>query len=526
MERKMFDTPVLPRLETILAEVKSGDMVIPEFQRPFVWDDERRINLFDSIVAGMPIGSLLVWRTKQRDLRTYEHVGGIHLETRKAGDKLTYLIDGHQRISTLFGALYPGNRDTSANEEDWTVYYELGANDRPAFRLPPRRGTVQENWLPLHHLLDGDKLFEFTSSLRQKGKRDWAKEAERLANVFRDYIIPIVPLVTEELDVVTDAFVRINSQGKPMNEAHMLRALTHLGKLDTDKHFAEVRAHLEPVGWSEINPQVFVNILKAQFDLDVYKSGVREVHEKLKEDPAPLKGLADALIEAVGFLEFVGVCGPAALPYSYQLVTLAVVATRFRGQLDTAMFRDHLKHWFWVTTYGELYSGSTGTQIRAWIDLVADAFQGNQRQLGHWVAEPTVLERIRMSNVRTRAFLLFLAQLPQNEDARMRRQYALGTSSSKPVLPLFTSRDPSSPANCIIANAAEARGLRTAIKKNAVTAEMADEFGIPREAIERLPDEAAFLGVRDRWLYRMEEEFIRANLGLRIIRAEDQSEQK
>src|SRR4051812_2956193 len=117
MERKMFDTPVLPRLETILAEVKSGDLIIPEFQRPFVWNDERRLNLLDSIVEGMPIGSLLVWRTNRRDLRTYERVGGVRLDgPRKGDEKLNYLIDGHQRISTLFGALYSGDREPSDSD--------------------------------------------------------------------------------------------------------------------------------------------------------------------------------------------------------------------------------------------------------------------------------------------------------------------------------------------------------------------------------------------------------------------------
>src|SRR5437660_1177198 len=99
MERRMFDTPVLPRLATILAEVKSGDLVIPEFQRSFVWDDDRRLSLLDSIAQGMPIGSLLVWRTNRRDLRTYDEIGGVKLAgSRQGGEKVNYLIDGHQRI--------------------------------------------------------------------------------------------------------------------------------------------------------------------------------------------------------------------------------------------------------------------------------------------------------------------------------------------------------------------------------------------------------------------------------------------
>jgi len=510
MERKMFDTPVLPRLETILAEVKSGDIVIPDFQRPFVWNNEQRINLLDSIVAGMPIGSLLVWRTNNRDLRIYEQVGGIRLGPCKDGEKRTYLIDGHQRISTLLGALYSGEREElSDQDEDWTVYYELGTKARPAFRLRPRRGAIPEHWLPLHQLLDGDKLYDFTQPLRAKGMRDLAKEAERLANVFRDYIIPIVPLVTEELDVVTDAFVRINSQGKSMSEAHMLRALTHRGTLDTDVHFATVRERLEPLGWGDIDPQVLVNILKAQLNLDVYKSGVREIHDELKKDSAPLEGLADVLIEAVEFLETVGVRGPAALPYSYQLVTLAALAARFPKRLSTPAIRERLTHWFWQSTYSEYYSGSTGTQIRGIIESLAHDIEKNE-----WAPAPiwerTELESLRMSSVRTRAFLLFLAQLPTHEEARKRRQDWLGSGDSKTVRGLVPSYRPSYHANCAITSPSELRALRMAIKNNTITPEMADEFGLPREAIELLPDEEEFLMARARWLNKQEREFIRS----------------
>jgi len=83
--------------------------------------------------------------------------------------------------------------------------------------------------------------------------------------------------VTEELDIVTDAFVRINSQGKGMSEAHMLRALTHLQAIDTERHFEKVRARLEPHGWAGLDDQVLVNILKAMLGLDVYAAGVRGV---------------------------------------------------------------------------------------------------------------------------------------------------------------------------------------------------------------------------------------------------------
>ena len=44
IERTSFDTPTLPTLRTIIAELQSGVILIPEFQRPSVWNDEQRQN--------------------------------------------------------------------------------------------------------------------------------------------------------------------------------------------------------------------------------------------------------------------------------------------------------------------------------------------------------------------------------------------------------------------------------------------------------------------------------------------------
>lgn len=517
MDRKMFDTPVLPRLETILAEVKSGDLVVPHFQRPFVWEDDRRLSLLDSIVAGMPIGSLLVWRTNNRELRTYPKIGGIRLtEPGSKTEKINYLIDGHQRVSTLFGALYSGEREAlGENDVRWPLYYELGASERPAFQVPPRRKVIPPHWLPLNILLDGDKLFDFTQRLRQAGQRHLAKEAERLANVFRDYIIPIVPLVTEELNVVTDAFVRINSQGKGMSEAHMLRALTFLGAIDTDRHFKQVRARLMPLGWGELDDQVLVNVLKAQLNLDVYASEVRGVRDKLERDPTPLKDLAAVMETAVGFLATVGVRGPGALPYAYQLVTLATLAAWFPEAMVQPHIASHLRQWFWTTTYTEHFSGITGSRIRDGIHQLAEFVRSGEHRSTYEAATVKPLSQIRAGTGRTSAFLLFLAQLPHTEEARRRRQEWLGAKDFRASPTLMSEVAGGMPGNRVIASPAELRSLRIALKSRQLTEAMADEFGIPPKAISALPHHSAFVNVRNTHLLEKEKEFVES-FGLKI----------
>jgi len=509
MKPKMFDTPVLPRLAVILTEVASGDLIIPAFQRPFVWDNERRLNLLDSIERGLPIGSLLVWRTTHRDLNYYPELGGIPLtRPSQQGDKVTYLIDGHQRLTTLFGALSPRPRNSKPSKR-WPLYYELGTSDRPAFHKPPR-GEVPDHWLPLDILLDDDLLHDFLMKLRDNGQGPLVKAARRLSNLFRDYIIPLVPLVTDDLDTVTDAFVRINSQGKKMSEAHMLRALTHQKPIDTEQGFGRLRSALSVYGWTELDEQAIVNCLKAMFGFNVYGSSVLEVHQKLKNVPNALETLTKNMQCAVEFLQSVGVRGKGSLPYVYQLVTLSALADRLDPWPQDDQRLRLLKVWFWQTTYEGHFTGITGNRIRDGIrDLIQKLREPASRQrLQTSAIKP--LRRYHASSVRSKAYLLFLAQLPKKIDASIGRQERLAPGGSDAAPKLFHTQATDDPANHVIADQLELVQLRKALKAGSVTPEMADEWALPVHALPFSSDEVRFLDLRREWLSGKEQEFIRS----------------
>ena len=81
-------------IETLLTWVKSGEVAIPEIQRPFVWDSTKVRNLLDSLYQGYPVGYLVVWRNPTVKLKD---------GTLSAGKRI--LIDGQQRITALMAAL-------------------------------------------------------------------------------------------------------------------------------------------------------------------------------------------------------------------------------------------------------------------------------------------------------------------------------------------------------------------------------------------------------------------------------------
>src|SRR4051794_27241220 len=81
-------------IETILTWVKSGEIAIPEIQRPFVWESTKVRNLLDSLYQGYPVGYLIAWRNPTVRLKDGTHSAGKRI-----------LIDGQQRVTALMASL-------------------------------------------------------------------------------------------------------------------------------------------------------------------------------------------------------------------------------------------------------------------------------------------------------------------------------------------------------------------------------------------------------------------------------------
>ncbi len=92
-------------IETLLTWVKSGEIAIPEIQRPFVWEPTKVRNLLDSLYQGYPIGYLIAWRNPTVKLKD---------GTPSAGKRI--LIDGQQRDPRL--RRLPGRAAQAHGAED------------------------------------------------------------------------------------------------------------------------------------------------------------------------------------------------------------------------------------------------------------------------------------------------------------------------------------------------------------------------------------------------------------------------
>lgn len=88
-------------IRKIIEKTLSGEIRIPSFQRGFVWEPEKVAFFIDSLYKGYPIGSLLFWRTNIR-LENERQLGNYSLPEPTKGYPLDYVLDGQQRITSIF----------------------------------------------------------------------------------------------------------------------------------------------------------------------------------------------------------------------------------------------------------------------------------------------------------------------------------------------------------------------------------------------------------------------------------------
>lgn len=450
----IFDTPSLPRLPQLIEEVRSGKLLIPAFQRPFEWDDDRRIALLDSIAKGVPIGALMIWRTDQHDLQTFSKIGPFPLMPPRSGaTPRHYLIDGHQRLTTIFAALsvppdgYAQMADASDDGERmrW-IDVELSDPSRPAFVLRQVRGRGSGVRVPVEVLLQSRELWERERALLQQGHDGAANKLTDLRDRFRDYQVPVVVLATEDMDLVTQAFVRVNSGGVRMSLTNLVHSLVG-GEVRFRSQLQESTLRLTEGGWPGIGDDVLLPLLKLRWGIAIHADNPEALVRALKAEAkacgvSPEATLRGALEETEGHLrvavqelEQLGVCGVAVLPYVYHIICLAEAAriTALRSFSDSA--REAIRCWFWATTFTGYFTGRTSRRLREAVE------HGVQTAIGFVVELPLDL-RLRtalrftynFNATRTRAALLAWACGVEDPQERARLLRLLGTRGSEVVV--------------------------------------------------------------------------------------------
>lgn len=199
-------------IETILTWVKSGEIAIPEIQRPFVWDSTQVRDLLDSLYKGFPVGYIIAWKNPNIRLKD-----GSYSEGKKV------LIDGQQRVTALTASLLD---QYIVDKEYRRVKIKIAFHpieERFEVLNPAIRKDVA--WIQdIAPIISGE---ERTSRVvrdycdRNNNTREETVEdsLEKLKHITKKQIGLIELEPDLDIDTVTEIFIRINSKGVVLSQA-------------------------------------------------------------------------------------------------------------------------------------------------------------------------------------------------------------------------------------------------------------------------------------------------------------------
>ncbi|MCK6572768.1 DUF262 domain-containing protein [Myxococcota bacterium] len=545
MAQSFLKAPTIERLPNLLEQLRSGEIRIPPFQRDFVWSGEQRLELLDSVRKGLPSGSLMVWRTLKR-LKTPSPVGPFDLRLPEVpmATTQTYLLDGMQRMTTLFAALGAGLYTREGLSPPlWTGTDGLHAPDGTpwavAFDVSSAEGSFSHvtgdddsagstHWLPLAILLD-DALFDEWRE-QAKANREVANRARALRSAFVDYMIPVVPLATDELGPVTMTFKRLNQGGTRMGDFHMARALSFAEDFDLEQTLDEdVVGRLTPLGWESVDRDQLLKVVAAGYGLEPVEVDSERLAALIGKNRATMTAVGAAAVWAATFLETLGFGGPAVLPSGYMLVFAARVHLECHGSVSETQLST-LRSWMADAAISERFAGGIASHIivATWRELARGlGIPVQAREVGRKVKPARVIRapggRVNFGWARPKVTAAVLAlRCPrladgQPMDAPVRQ---LGEQGRGVFLPLLDAEQTRGldrdlalgTANHVICPAASISALRLRVRTADCPAEIFTSHLVTREAHEALVrgDFATFLHSRLRAIHTAEQAWLAA----------------
>lgn len=405
--------PEVVLLEDLFEEIKAGKLRSPRFQRSFSWKLEDMRRLFDSVLEGFPIGSLLIWEPGIR-YECLSNFGPIPQgEPERDRTDLSYVLDGQHRLATLFGAMHVKGERPEGAESKWWIWYDL---IRGEF-THNLRGEIPAHHLPLRVLLRTTEFLRFCGELQKTQTNELGQKliekAEQLSRLIRGYRMPVVRIRGGKLEDAIEIFSRLNTSGLPMAPDQIVSALTYRegeGAFDLASRISGIVEQLGELHFGGVDRTVVLRTLAGIANIQIHQKPGEQIARILSREfdaerrERLIKVTTHGLLEATRWLHQQGVQCDRLIPYALQLVMLA---NFFHERSPTEEQGATLRRWFFATSFAGWFAGGNTTQINNDLKEMSQFAQGEAGTFAafkeHSLPFP---DRFDLRSARVRAFLL------------------------------------------------------------------------------------------------------------------------
>ncbi len=408
----IFETnPVF--LSSLLGDLKTGKIQLPDFQRGWVWEDERIRGVLASVSRSFPIGALMVLETGGETKFHPRPVEGVNLLNAVEADLL--VLDGQQRLTSLFQATTYGKVVATMNIRKQPIkrwfYFDMALalgppEDRedaivgvPEDRilrtltevkldLSTREKEFEKLCFPCEKLFD---TFEWQNGYLRNWKFDPAKtelfmhfQAEVLQR-FQAYQIPVIKLKkTVQKEAVCHVFEKVNTGGVVLNAFELLTATYAAENFRLrDDWYGSAERNVAGVQPAMAAKKVLRGVqntdflqaitlihtfLRRQEEIRLGKSKDKATGVSCKRSAVlalPRDGyqslrdhVLTGFLRAAKFLTLEHIFLDRDLPYQTQLVPLAAILAELGDSWEEIGIKQKVRLWYWCGVLGELYGGA------------------------------------------------------------------------------------------------------------------------------------------------------------------------
>ena len=387
----------------LMKEIHEGKIQLPDFQRGWVWDDYRIRALIASISNSYPVGAAMFLEYGNQNIRfKYRTIQGVDVQNVVPSE---LILDGQQRLTSIYGAMYcdaPVHTRTDKGKKTDRYYYldirkcldENADRMDAVVSVPPNRIVTSDfgrkieldlstpdkeyenHMYPLNIILDFAKAQTWQQGYLQYHQlnpqvfAEFTKFGSQITMPIMQYTMPVILLDKETpKEAVCQVFENVNTGGMSLTVFELVTAVFAMDDFELRKDW-ENRKQIYFQG--DILAIIdATDFLAACTLLSSYKKGKTVSCKKkdvlnltLEEYQNYADCLSDGFVEAEKILNEERIFASRDLPYTTQLIPLAVLCTLLQdgGRIRTTNVKNKIKQWYWCGVFGEMYGSANETR--------------------------------------------------------------------------------------------------------------------------------------------------------------------
>lgn len=336
----------------LVNEIEKGLIKIPQFQRKFVWSKEDSAKLLDSIIKGFPIGTFILWKTKV-SLRSIRNIGGLVLPDTPDGDFIQYVLDGQQRMTSLYVSMKGAKIDNVDYSE---IYVDLEADEDGEIVII----NIEDR--NLSELVKFTEILNAGFALAEKYP-NYLEKLDKYRDAFKTYLFSTILVNDVSIDIATEIFTRINVGGKDLSVFEIMVAKTYdsVKEFDLAEKYKELLERLETVNYETIPNST---VLQAVSVCIVGECSKKQI---LKLDKTKFISVWNKVILALEsaveyFKSFYRIPVSQLIPYNGLLVPFTYYFYHHPNK-PLGNQQEYLQDYFWRTVLTSRFSNSLETKV-------------------------------------------------------------------------------------------------------------------------------------------------------------------